>query len=693
MEMTSSAYGRKTFANMCRDLRAVTEDRNNAFNTCAFKSWQLVAGGQLNAEELAKLEGIALEIGLDHAEVRATMDSARRGGEQSPRGGNGTAPEYSRPAPKKDDVEAQARTREWTASIIKASRKLAGHQYLATKRIQAPETLHVIPAKTVEAITGWTPKGSKGELQGPLIVAGLTRPGEDAPCQVQLIDGEGRKAFLPGQGTRGDAFCALNTPDNPACIIIGEGIATTKSGIDAMPGAMGLVAVASNNLVRTAKAARDMHPDAEIIVLADLERKTGEPDKHALDAARAVRGRCAIPSFGPARDESQTDFNDMAQASKKGAVADCIRSARIVEPEQAPDPGQTATSGDKAETNERQKSRFLVYTSENIDALPDTSWTVKNILPDMGVGALHGESTVGKSFLALDLAAAITEGRDWFGHRTRQRPVAYLVLEGIGGFKKRLRAYEIRHGRKLPNQHMHVIGVDPEKGFDIRNDDHCKELGASLPQDCIIIVDTLSQAALGRNENTSEDGGKVLGGARILAGASRFVLFVAHCGKDQTRGISGWYGFFAALDMNLEVNRQGSGYVWTAKKVKDGMDGIKGHFKRDVVELGEDADGEEITSCVIRPDDSVRAEAAPRVKMPVSQQTALTAFEATISEKGGGGVWRKDWEEHFFGMYAAETPKAKKRAFDRAVIELAGKGHFKQHEDNFFTRAGVDRDK
>jgi len=684
----SDAYGRKAFADECRGLRAVTDDRNNAFNTCAFKCWQLVAGGHLNADELTKLEDIALEIGLDHAEVRATMDSARRGGEQTPRGGNGTAPEYSRPTPKKDEVDEQARAREWTASIIKASRKLGGHPYLAKKRIQAPETLHVINAATVREITGWTPKGKKGELQGPLIVAGLTRPGEDAPCQVQLIDGEGRKAFLPGQGTLRGAFCALNTPGKPSCIIIGEGIATTKSGIDAIPGAMGLVAMASVNLVRTAEAARAMHPDAEIIVLADLERKTGEPDKHALDAARAVRGRCAIPFFGPARDESQTDFNDMAQASKKGAVAECIRSARIIEPEQTPDPGQTGTDRDNAGTTPGQKSRFRIYTHENIDTLPDTTWTVKNILPDIGMGALHGESTVGKSFLALDLAAAITEGRSWFGHKTRPRPVAYLVLEGIGGFKKRLRAYEIRHGRKLPNQDMHVIGVDPVEGFDIRDQGHCKELAASLPQDCIIIVDTLSQAALGRNENTSEDGGKVLAGARILAGTSRFVLFVAHCGKDQTRGISGWYGFFAALDMNLEVTRQGSGYVWTAKKVKDGMDGIKGHFKRDVVELGEDADGEAVTSCVIRPDESVRAEAAPKEKMTPAMQTAVKAFENCVREKGLGGAWRDDWKRHFYAISPAENDEAKKKAFNRAVDRLTAESFFEVH-DNFFTRAGV----
>lgn len=354
-----------------------------------------------------------------------------------------------------------------------------------------------------------------------------------------------------------------------------------------------------------------------------------------------------------------------------------------VEPEQA----DTGKDRENAGKETGKKRRFLVYTHENIDTLPDTAWTVKNILPDIGVGALHGESTVGKSFLALDMAAAITEGRAWFGHKTRKRPVAYLVLEGIGGFKKRLRAYEIAHGRKLPNDDMHIIGVDPMEGFDIRNQDHCTELAASLPADCIIIVDTLSQAALGRNENTSEDGGKVLAGARILAGTSRFVLFVAHCGKDQTRGISGWYGFFAALDMNIEVTRQGSGYVWTAKKVKDGMDGVKGHFKRDVVELGEDADGEAITSCVIRPDETVRAEAAPRERMTPTMKTGMESFDACVRALGGGGVRLEEWREYFYAADTADSRDSKKKNFQNARRDLVARDFLEVHDD-FYTRKG-----
>jgi RecA-family ATPase len=65
--------------------------------------------------------------------------------------------------------------------------------------------------------------------------------------------------------------------------------------------------------------------------------------------------------------------------------------------------------------------------------LAPSGYIVKGIMPDRGVGLIYGPSTVGKTFVELDLAAHIAEGREWFGHRVRQRPVAILILEGTGG--------------------------------------------------------------------------------------------------------------------------------------------------------------------------------------------------------------------------------------------------------------------
>lgn len=428
----------------------------------------------------------------------------------------------------------------------------------------------------------------------------------------------------------------------------------------------------------------------------------GDLSDYGDDHSAADAALCAILAFWT-RDREQIDrifrtsglMRDKWDSGRGGTTYGAITIEKALDTvgENVQDrlAGQTGTDRDNGGTLAGQKKRFVTYTHENIDALPSPTWTVKNIIPDIGMGAIHGESTVGKSFLSLDLAAAITEGRPWFGFKVNQRKVAYLVLEGLGGFKKRLRAYEIVHRRFIPNENMHVVGVDPEMGFDIRNPLHCADLAASIPNDCVVIVDTLSQAALGMDENTSSDGGKVLSGARILMGTSRFILFVAHCGKDASRGIRGWSGFFAALDMNLEVTRQGSGYVWTAKKVKDGMSGIVGHFRRDVVEIGTDEDGELETSCVIRPDETVRAEAAPKVKMTPAMGTGMKAFESCVRELGGGGVRLDDWRSHFYALDTADNADTKRKNFNRARTELVQRQFLDVHED-FYTRPGVQRD-
>lgn len=93
---------------------------------------------------------------------------------------------------------------------------------------------------------------------------------------------------------------------------------------------------------------RGKFPDVALIVCADDDYQTdGNPGlTKATEAARAVGGLLAIPSFGDNRPEGATDFNDMAAhcgleavgASVKGAVAPDIESAgNEVEMESASD--------------------------------------------------------------------------------------------------------------------------------------------------------------------------------------------------------------------------------------------------------------------------------------------------------------------------------------------------------------------
>jgi putative DNA primase/helicase len=67
--------------------QATPGHRNHTLNQTAFKVFRYVGGGVLDDQEVtAALTQTALAIGLDAAEIRRTIASARVGGLASPRG-------------------------------------------------------------------------------------------------------------------------------------------------------------------------------------------------------------------------------------------------------------------------------------------------------------------------------------------------------------------------------------------------------------------------------------------------------------------------------------------------------------------------------------------------------------------------------------------------------------------------------
>ena len=86
-------------------------------------------------------------------------------------------------------------------------------------------------------------------------------------------------------------------------------------------------------------------------------KRTGEPDRHAIEAARSVGGLLAIPDFGTERPEGAKDFNDLCRHAGADAVKRCIEAAK---PADAPHHDgaavqggthQGAASGDSAGAN------------------------------------------------------------------------------------------------------------------------------------------------------------------------------------------------------------------------------------------------------------------------------------------------------------------------------------------------------
>lgn len=248
---------------------------------------------------------------------------------------------------------------------------------------------------------------------------------------------------------------------------------------------------------------------------------------------------------------------------------------------------------------EDKPQRFQVLPAHEFTSRPAPAWIIKHVLPKAELVVLFGASGSGKTFMALDMGAAIARGVDWRGKRVKQGRVVYIAAEGAGGFRNRLVAYAQQHKVALNELNLGVIHAAPNLLEKVDALDVARAIQASGGAD-VVIVDTFAQTTPGANENAGEDMGKALAHCKgIHRATGAVVVLVHHAGKDPTRGARGWSGLRAAADAELEVVREPSGRMLRLSKQKDGEDELAWGFDLEVVEIGVDEDLEPITSCVV----------------------------------------------------------------------------------------------
>lgn len=266
----------------------------------------------------------------------------------------------------------------------------------------------------------------------------------------------------------------------------------------------------------------------------------------------------------------------------------------------------TGESGEDPSKNDEGSppDRFALVQCADYIKRPSIGWLVKGLIQAGDPCNLFGPSGSGKSFVALDIGMAIAQGVPWRGLKTTQGTVVYICAEGAGGFRTRLDAYCNYHQVNASKLAFHVIPAAPSllKPKDV------KEViaviaAANLGPVATIVVDTLAQTTSGADENSGEDMGPALTAVQTIGAAfSTTVVLVHHTGKDVNRGARGWSGIKGAMGTQLEViQTDNGGRALHVEKLKDGEGGATFPFKLHSVKLGKDADGDEISSCVVLP--------------------------------------------------------------------------------------------
>ncbi|WP_169315566.1 DUF927 domain-containing protein [Thiocystis violascens] len=227
-----------------------------------------------------------------------------------------------------------------------------GNPYLSRKGVAATATLFEIEASDAARILGYPPKANGAHLAGRLLVAPITR--EEQITSLELIDGDGRKAALSGSGTKsGGYWLAQPLPEGSGeglILPVAEGVATTLSVL-AATGYPAVAALSLSNFSKTLKAMRARHPRATLLLLADLDKKTGTAAPDAVKAAKASGALLIAPDFGSDRPDGATDFNDLHQMAGLDAVRAQIERVIVAAGWQEPLPEPDGTPAVEVNTD------------------------------------------------------------------------------------------------------------------------------------------------------------------------------------------------------------------------------------------------------------------------------------------------------------------------------------------------------
>jgi hypothetical protein len=325
------------------------------------------------------------------------------------------------------------------------------------------------------------------------------------------------------------------------------------------------------------------------------------------------------------------------------------------------------------------------------EAVPDLDARdfVEGLLLEGAMSVVYGESNSGKTFWTTDLAIHVAAGRPWNGREVDLGGVLYLALEGGHGIKNRIAAFKIENDMEDARIPFGVVPVslnllDPNADADpvIKT---VAALAAQFETPVkLIVVDTLSRAFSGGNENASEDmGALVTNGDKIRQLTKAHVLWIHHSGKDAAKGARGHSLLRAATDTEIEITAEGESRQADVRKQRDLPKGDVFNFKLKPVTLGQNRRDKDVTSCVIENVESDQAASAANDRRKSLKGHNKRAFEVLtnlIASSGASGhgappgcvsVPDKWWRANFFdSAMPGENPKVKQNAFKRASDHL-----------------------
>ena len=226
------------------------------------------------------------------------------------------------------------------------------------------------------------------------------------------------------------------------------------------------------------------------------------------------------------------------------------------------------------------------------------TYLVHSLIPARSTGIMFAPSGTYKTFFALGLGQCIAAGIPFNGLPVRKAGVYYAAVEDANGANQRAEAW--KEFNALGGMDHFIVDNQP---IPLWNNEQCFKLGRALKDYYrlkgvplgLIVIDTLatnmSGATIGDapfSENSNDQVAVVLKNAETLADESgATVLFVAHSGKDASKGTRGASAWRANVGFQLLLERGKKPMQVTLRhdKAKNGQQLPPRSFKLDKIPL------------------------------------------------------------------------------------------------------------
>ena len=202
--------------------------------------------------------------------------------------------------------------------------------------------------------------------------------------------------------------------------------------------------------------------------------------------------------FDPENYASEADYT----AGRKRAERRIDRPEDHRRAEERANERGKAGADDSERDNERGSLRPV--SVEQMLMRPIPSWLVRGVLPERSFGRIFGAPGSGKSFIMLDMAAAVARGVPWLGRRVHRSGVIYVA--GEGHLTLRLRAYlehyaiattELARMRAVP---ANINLMHPETDLEALVSE-IRKAASSMGGVALVVLDTLNAMMPGGDEN------------------------------------------------------------------------------------------------------------------------------------------------------------------------------------------------